>query len=95
MIGAHYFFINQPELLMAQSVSPELLSLSKVHHFTDSSGFQLPFRIILLIKYERNNRATLIFLHGAGERGDDNVKQLHWVINQIVEHSTKQKYLLI
>ena len=49
----------------------------------------------LNLKYQLLNsgssqkRPLIIFLHGAGERGSDNKKQLTWGISDIIEHSKK------
>lgn len=53
------------------------LSLYKKEQFTSSDGFNLPYRILLPEGYERGGKYPLILvLHGAGERGADNEKQL-------------------
>jgi predicted peptidase len=45
--------------------------------FASSTGFALPYRILFPENYDRTKTYPLVlFLHGAGERGDDNEKQL-------------------
>jgi predicted peptidase len=45
--------------------------------FTDSKGTELNYRILYPVGYNKNKKYPLIlFLHGAGERGNDNESQL-------------------
>jgi predicted peptidase len=45
--------------------------------YTDAAGKTLPYRLLKPENYDANVRyAIVIFLHGAGERGDDNQAQL-------------------
>lgn len=47
----------------------------------------------ITLKYQLYNsgslkkRPLILFLHGAGERGNDNQKQLSWGVNDIINHS--------
>ncbi len=53
------------------------LSLYQVRHFVGASGDTLPYRIMLPEGYTSGKRfPLLLFLHGAGERGNDNAMQL-------------------
>jgi predicted peptidase len=53
------------------------LSLYKKKEFVSSNGTRLPYRILLPENYNPRKKYPLIlFLHGAGERGNDNEKQL-------------------
>jgi predicted peptidase len=53
------------------------LSLYEKKQFTSSDGFTLPYRILLPEGYAEGKKYPLILvLHGAGERGSDNEKQL-------------------
>lgn len=52
------------------------LSLYEKHIFI-SNGDTLPYRLLLPQNYDSTKKYTLVFfLHGAGERGNDNEKQL-------------------
>jgi predicted peptidase len=45
--------------------------------YTDANGKTLPYRLFVPANYDATKQYPLIvFLHGAGERGDDNAKQL-------------------
>ena len=58
-------------------VSPSLLEKYRGETFSSSSGTDLPYRILAPEKIESGKRYPLVlFLHGAGERGSDNRKQL-------------------
>lgn len=47
------------------------------HHFPTTEGNVLPYRMLLPMDMEEGDTYPLVvFLHGAGERGDDNVRQL-------------------
>lgn len=53
------------------------LSLYEKKVFTSPSGQQLPYRILFPENYDQSKKYPLVlFLHGGGERGDDNEKQL-------------------
>ncbi len=53
------------------------LTLYEKRVFTSASGQTLPYRILFPENYDRTKKyPLLLFLHGAGERGNDNEKQL-------------------
>jgi predicted peptidase len=53
------------------------LSLYQKKEFTSPEGEQLPYRILFPENYDNGKKYPLILvLHGAGERGNDNEKQL-------------------
>jgi predicted peptidase len=54
-----------------------LVDRSEKRVYRDASGDSLPYRLFIPAKYDRQQKYPLIlFLHGAGERGDDNSRQL-------------------
>lgn len=66
-----------PLLFSGMSTFSQDLSLYEKEQFTSSDGFTLPYRILLPEGYEEGKKYPLILvLHGAGERGADNEKQL-------------------
>lgn len=58
-----------------------------------SDGYTLPYRIYIPKNYDCGERYPLVlFLHGAGERGDDNEKQLNAGIKRAFEDVTSPIY---
>ena len=58
-------------------------------HNTDT----LPYRILLPLNFDSNTRYPMVlFLHGAGERGNDNEKQLVHGATMFLEDSIRNKY---
>jgi predicted peptidase len=70
-----------PFLLVLLLVVPPALaqdySLYQKRQYTNADGNTLPYRVLYPKNYDRTKKYPLIlFLHGAGERGNDNEKQL-------------------
>lgn len=58
-----------------------------------SGNDTLPYRILLPLNYDASKKYPLIlFLHGAGERGNDNEKQLVHGSSLFLQDSTREKY---
>ena len=53
-----------------------LLSLFQAKSFTAADGTTIPYRLYIPSNYEEGKTPLMLMLHGAGERGDDNQKQL-------------------
>ena len=55
-----------------------LLELFEAREFTASDGTKIPYRLYIPSNYDPKEGTTpfMLFLHGAGERGNDNQKQL-------------------
>lgn len=54
------------------------------------SGFEVPARLLRPAKLEQDQRYPLVlFLHGAGERGDDNVAQLKHGVGEFYKRRTQ------
>ena len=61
--------------------------------FVSESGDTLNYRIFVPAKTDSTGSFPLVlFLHGAGERGDDNKAQLKWGVWRFVEDSVQQKH---
>ena len=83
---AALFFV--PAVVLAQ----EKLSLEKIV-WKDPSGKELPYRFMKPEGYEATKKYPLvIFLHGAGERGSDNDKQLIHGVPQFASKENREKY---
>ncbi len=55
----------------------ELVERMDKRVYRDAAGASLPYRLFVPAKYDRQQKYPLIiFLHGAGERGADNTRQL-------------------
>lgn len=53
------------------------LTLFEKRTYTSATGSTLPYRILFPENYDRSKKyPVVVFLHGAGERGNDNEKQL-------------------
>jgi predicted peptidase len=53
----------------------------------------LPYRLLLPQYYEAGKKYPLVlFLHGAGERGSDNIKQLTWGSRLFLQDSIRTKF---
>jgi predicted peptidase len=69
-------WLNVQGLLQKPASNPAFASYQK-KEFVLSEGKTLPYRILYPANYDKSKKYPLIlFLHGAGERGNDNEKQL-------------------
>jgi predicted peptidase len=63
--------------MFGQSVGEKDFSTWQKHNFRAASGMVLPYRILYPDSFSPSKKYPLVlFLHGAGERGSDNEKQL-------------------
>lgn len=61
--------------------------------FKDATGKELPYRLLVPLKIEEGKKYPLVlFLHGAGERGTDNTKQMVHGIPQFASMAHREKY---
>lgn len=75
-------------ILLAQDLNPYQKKV-----YTSASGQQLPYRILYPENYDRTKKYPLIlFLHGAGERGDDNEKQLTHGAGLFLMKESREKF---
>lgn len=65
---------------------------TKADIYTDSDGDKIPYRLFIPAKYDAERKYPLVLcLHGAGERGSDNKKQLvTWTAGWICDEVQKK-----
>lgn len=81
-------------MLSAQSAK----DLTTTEVFTSAAGGTLPYRLYMPSSLPEGKRlAVILFLHGAGERGDNNVSQLVHGVTPLIRHSleTQDPVILI
>ncbi|HEX8038655.1 MAG TPA: prolyl oligopeptidase family serine peptidase [Chryseosolibacter sp.] len=77
----------------AYAASSQDLSMFERKEYTSPNGGTLLYRILYPEHYDRGKKYPLVlFLHGAGERGSDNEKQLIHGSKQFVEPKVRKKY---
>lgn len=63
--------------LLVYSAEAQDFSLFEKKEFVSASGEKLPYRVLYPENYDKSKKYPLVlFLHGGGERGSDNEKQL-------------------
>jgi predicted peptidase len=79
-------------LSMAFSASSQDLSLYEKQIFVDGAD-SLQCRILTPANYKKGKKyPLLVFLHGAGERGSDNEKQLTWGAKLFLDSLSRARY---
>jgi predicted peptidase len=82
--------------LMAADPSDATVSQYEAHEYKwaeNDPPRQIQYRLLKPQKIEPGKRYPIVlFLHGAGERGDDNKKQLLYLPEQMAEPEWRQKY---
>jgi predicted peptidase len=74
-------------------VDDNLLALYEPREFADEQGQVLRYRLLKPIDYRPSKRYPLIvFLHGAGERGDDNISQLKHGAGEMAREERRRQY---
>ncbi|MEL7424282.1 MAG: prolyl oligopeptidase family serine peptidase [Bacteroidota bacterium] len=77
--STHLLILFSIATSMLPAQTDSILQAYQAVTFTSESGTQLPYRVLWPKEYESTidqNYPLVLFLHGAGERGDDNKKQL-------------------
>ena len=83
-------------LLFSIQTTAQDLSLYQKQTYVDREGQVLPYRILYPENYERSKKYPLIlFLHGAGERGNDNEKQLTHGSKLFLSDENRRKFPVI
>jgi predicted peptidase len=79
-------------LLKKPASDPAFLPYQK-KEFAFAEGKTLPYRIFYPDNYDKTKKYPLIlFLHGAGERGSDNEKQLTWGAKLFLNEENRKKF---
>lgn len=61
--------------------------------FESSDGHELPYRVLFPDNYSKNKEyPVILFLHGAGERGNDNEKQLVHIADKFLTDEFQENY---
>lgn len=75
----------------AQSNDP-LTAFEKMSYTSESGGI-LPYRLLKPLEYDASKKYPLvIFLHGSGERGNDNEAQLKNAVSTFLNEEVREKY---
>jgi predicted peptidase len=79
-------------LLKKKPVDPALKVFEK-KEFAYADGKILPYRILYPENYDKTKKYPLVlFLHGAGERGSDNEKQLTWGARLFLKDENRKNF---
>ncbi len=87
--------MRTPALLLALFAS---LAISRADDyearvFTGADGAKLPYRLLTPLHYDKAQKYPLVvFLHGAGERGDDNAAQTKHGASVFAKPENREKY---
>src|SRR5437773_1988853 len=77
-----------------QEQNPDMDKLLEKHSFTKGKA-SLPYRLLKPDGYDKDGKdryPLVVFLHGIGERGTDNKKQLRNGVEEFVKDSTRKKH---
>jgi predicted peptidase len=80
-------------LFIYQPVASQDFSALKKENFTSSARLVLPYRILFPENYDKTKKYPLVlFLHGAGERGNDNESQLTHGAKLFIDSANRKAY---
>jgi predicted peptidase len=75
------------------AVAQDVKQLLEIRTFTGANGAKLHYRLLKPDRYDATRKYPLVvFLHGAGERGDDNTVQMIHGVPQFASESNRAKY---
>src|SRR6188474_38051 len=79
--------------LLAKKVVDHALDIYEKKEFVFAEGKTLPYRILYPANYDKTKKyPLLLFLHGAGERGKDNEKQLAWGAKLFITDENRKNF---
>lgn len=67
-------------------------SLFSYNQYTDNLGDTLNYRLLYPDYNPGRNLPLVVFLHGSGERGNDNEAQLKWGVREFANEQTMIQY---
>ncbi|GJM32214.1 MAG: phospholipase [Saprospiraceae bacterium] len=80
-------------ILTSLQTSAQDFSLFEKKEFIGEDGQRLPYRVLYPENYDASKKYPLVlFLHGAGERGDDNEKQLVHGVKVFLEAGNRSQF---
>ncbi len=80
-------------VLSSLSVVGQDFSIFEKKEFVGKDGQKLPYRILYPENYDRSQKYPLVlFLHGGGERGNDNEKQLVHGVKTFLDADARKKF---
>lgn len=80
-------------LVIAATSAAQDFSLFEKRTYISAEGDTLPYRILFPEGYDKSKKYPLVlFLHGGGERGTDNEKQLTHGVKLFLEAENRKKY---
>jgi predicted peptidase len=79
--------------LLTKKVVDHALDVYEKKEFVFAEGKTLPYRILYPVNYDKTKKyPLLLFLHGAGERGRDNEKQLTWGSKLFITEENRKNF---
>jgi predicted peptidase len=91
--GLTLTLLSLPYPLWAREDKKEWTKLLDKKTFTDAKKATLPYRLLKPDHYDPEKKYPLVvFLHGAGERGNDNEKQLIHGVAEFAKEENRKKY---
>jgi len=79
----------------ATLTAQDAVEMTKPLVYTNAQGESLPYRIYLPSKMPLKPIPALIFLHGAGERGEDNKVQVKHAVRDLITYSINNEPMII
>jgi predicted peptidase len=88
-----HFFLLMVFIALAATASAQDLTAFQKETFVSATGLELPYRILYPENYDKTKKYPLVlFLHGAGERGNNNESQLTHGARLFVDPANRQAY---